>query len=65
MKQKKGNKVLIDFNAIIDFTYGIFRYMIMSKKFKHEYLKPNMIRATDAYYKNSIIALKERKISNK
>lgn len=60
MKQKKGNKVLIDFNAVIDFTYGIFRYMIMSKKFKYEYLKPNMVRATDAYYKNSIIALKER-----
>jgi hypothetical protein len=60
MKNKRGNKVLIDFNAAIDFSYGIFKYMITSRKFNHKYFKPNMIKASDAYYINSIIALKER-----
>lgn len=60
MKQKKGNKVLVDFNSIIDFTYGIFRFMIKSKKFKMEYFKQNMVKASDAYYKNSIVGFRER-----
>lgn len=60
MKQRRGSKVLLDFNAAIDFTYGIFRYMVLSKKFKIEYFKANMVRASDAYYKNSVIASKDK-----
>ena len=57
---KKGNKVLIDFSAAIDTSYGVFRYLITSKKFKLTYFKDNVIRASDAYYKNMIVSSKEK-----
>ena len=34
--------------------------MIMSKKFKIEYFKPNIVKASDSYYKNAVISFKEK-----
>ena len=56
MEEKTGVKLILDFNACIDTSFGVIKYLKTSKKFDSSYFDENVMRRSDAYIKNRLIA---------